>query len=149
MALAFTKHEKIDLRKSPQYNETWLHGIIADDPSIVGLGDLELIAREKVQDHAGRLDLLLSDGDSTRYEVEVMLGSTDPNHIIRTIEYWDIERRRYPAYEHIAVLIAEDITSRFLNIMSLMAGNIPIVAIQLNALKIGDRLVLDFVHVLN
>ena len=30
-------------------------------------------------------------------------------------EYWDIERRRYPQYDHCAVLIAEDITSRFLN----------------------------------
>ena len=27
------------------------------------------------------------------------------SHIIRTIEYWDIERRRYPAYEHVAVLV--------------------------------------------
>lgn len=149
MALSFAKHEKLDLRKNPQYSETWLHDVIARDPSILGLGDLDVIDRERNQDHAGRLDLLLSDGDSSRYEVEVMLGSTDPNHIIRCIEYWDIERRRYPAYEHIAVLIAEDITSRFLNIISLMAGNIPMIAIQLNALKVGDQLVLDFVHVLN
>jgi hypothetical protein len=33
-----------------------------------------------------------------------MLGATDESHIIRCIEYWDIERRRYPAYEHCAVL---------------------------------------------
>jgi hypothetical protein len=149
MALSFTKHEKIHLRQNPAYNETWLHDRIAEDPAILGLGDLELIDRERIQERAGRLDLLLSDGDSTRYEVEIMRGSTDPNHIIRSIEYWDIERRRYPAYEHIAVLIAEDITSRFLNILSLMAGNIPIIAIQLNALRVEDRLVLDFVHVLN
>ena len=31
------------------------------------------------------------------------------------IEYWDIERRRYPQYEHSAVLIAEDVTTRFLH----------------------------------
>ena len=30
------------------------------------------------------------------YEVEVMLGETDPSHIIRCIEYWDIEKRKYP-----------------------------------------------------
>ena len=41
-----------------------------------------------------------------RYEVEVQLGPTDEAHIIRTIEYWDIERNRYPQYEHCAVLIA-------------------------------------------
>jgi hypothetical protein len=149
VVLAFVKADKLSLRKDPQHNEKWLHDRIAEDPTILGLGELELIDRERIQHNAGRLDLLLSDGDSTRYEVEIMLGSTDPHHIIRTIEYWDIERRRYPAYEHIAVLIAEDITSRFINVLSLMAGNIPMIAIQLNALKVEDRLVLDFVHVLN
>jgi len=44
------------------------------------------------------------------YEIEIQLGSTDESHIIRTIEYWDIERKRYPQYDHTAVIIAEDIT---------------------------------------
>jgi len=87
--------------------------------------------------------------EAVRYEVKIVLGKTDPSHIVRCIEYWDVERRRYPGYEHIAVLIAEDVTSRFLNVLSLMAGNVPMIAIQLNALKIGEHLVLDFVHVLN
>jgi len=41
------------------------------------------------------------------YEVEVMLGETDPSHIIRSIEYWDNEKRKYPQRQHFAVLIAE------------------------------------------
>ena len=78
--------------------------------------------------------MLLTDGESNAcVEVEIMLGATDPSHIVRCIEYWDIERRRYPAYDHVAVLVAEDITSRFLNVMSLLAGSIPLVAIQLTA----------------
>ncbi|WP_339907198.1 hypothetical protein [Symmachiella dynata] len=149
MALKFTKHEVISIKNHPSLSESWLQDTIAEDASILGLGDLELIERERPQERSGRLDLLLTDGDSTRYEVELMLGQTDPSHIIRCIEYWDIERRRYPGYEHIAVLVAEDITSRFLNILSLMAGNIPIIAIQLNALCVGEHLLLDFVHVLN
>ena len=84
-----------------------------------------------------------------RYEVEVMLGATDASHIIRCIEYWDIERRRYPGYEHCAVLIAEDITSRFLNVIGLLAGTVPLVAIQLNALRVGDHITLNFVRVLD
>ena len=78
-----------------------------------------------------------------------MLGATDESHIIRCIEYWDIERRRYPGYEHCAVLIAEDITSRFLNVIALLAGTVPMVAIQLNALSFGDNIVLNFVRVLD
>jgi hypothetical protein len=70
-----------------------------------------------------------------RYEVEIQLGKTDECHIFRTIEYWDLEKKRYPQYDHIAVLIAEDITSRFLNIISLLNGFIPLVALQLNAIR--------------
>lgn len=78
-----------------------------------------------------------------------MYGAADPSHIMRCIENWDIERRRYPAYEHVAVLIAEDITGRYLNILSLFAGSIPLIVIQLNALKVEENVVLDFVQVLN
>jgi len=148
-SLQFVRHEVVSLKQHPEFSEKWLQDRIAEDASILGLGELELISREKSQERSGRLDLLLSDGDSTRYEVELMLGQTDPSHIIRCIEYWDIERRRYPGYEHVAVLVAEDITSRFLNIVSLMAGNIPMIAIQLSALKVGDQLILNFITVLN
>ena len=83
------------------------------------------------------------------YEIEVMLGETDPSHIIRTIEYWDIERRRYPQYEHTAVIVAEDITSRFLNVISLFNGMIPLIAIQMKALKHGNNVGLFFTTVVN
>jgi hypothetical protein len=78
-----------------------------------------------------------------------MLGQTDEAHIIRCIEYWDIERRSYPGYEHCAVLVAEEVTSRFLNVLSLLLGTIPLIVIQLNALQVGEHLVLDFVRVLD
>jgi predicted transport protein len=96
------------------------------------------------------LDLLLQDSDSSRrYEVEVQLGSTDESHIIRTIEYWDIERKRYPQYDHTAVIVAEDITSRFLNVISLFNGFIPLVAIQMGALKSGDQISINCTTVLD
>src|ERR1700704_4732422 len=84
-----------------------------------------------------------------RYEVEVQLGPTDEAHIIRTIEYWDIERKRYPQYDHCAVLIAEDITSRFLNVVALFNGMIPLIALQMQALKVGDQSTLLFTKVMD
>ena len=109
MSLSFVKHEKVSLHKHPTFNEKWLHDRIVDDPTILGLGDIRLLDRERVLQGGGRLDLLFLDDDNNRrYEVEIQLGATDPSHIIRSIEYWDLERRRYPAYEHVAVLVAED-----------------------------------------
>ncbi len=139
--LNYVKFEKILLKKHPEFNETWLQDRIANDPSILGLGDLILKDKERIQPKAGRLDLLFQDFDSSRrYEVEIQLGTSDESHIIRTIEYWDIERKRYPQYDHTAVIVAEDITSRFLNVISLFNGFIPLIAIQINAIKIGDQI---------
>jgi len=143
--LEFTKFEVVSISNHPELNEHWVQDRIAEDPSILGLGDLVLKDRERSQPRAGRLDLLLQDAESTRrFEVEVQLGSTDESHIIRTIEYWDLERRLYPQYEHTAVIVAEDITSRFLNVVSLFNGHIPLVAIQMHAMRVDDKIGLVF-----
>lgn len=148
--LTFAPHEKISLKDHPDLNEKWLQQRIADNPSILGLGDLVLKDKERLQPRAGRLDILLQDPESNRpYEVEIQLGATDESHIIRTIEYWDLERKRYPQYDHTAVIVAEDITSRFFNVISLFNGTIPLIAIQMNAIKVGELLSLVCTTVLD
>ena len=142
--LKYVKPERIWLKNHSDYNEAWVQNHIAEDPSILGLGDLILRDKERSQPHAGRLDLLLQNVESDRrYEVEVQLGKVDESHIIRTIEYWDIERKRFPQYEHCAVIIAENITSRFLNVLNLFNGHIPLIAIQMSALKLAIILLLN------
>lgn len=146
----YVKLEFLSLKNHPELNEKWTQDRIAEDTSIMGLGDLILKDRERVQPKAGRLDLLLQDPESNRrYEVEIQLGATDERHIIRTIEYWDIERKRYPQYDHCAVIVAEDVTGRFLNVISLFNGMIPIIAIQMKATKFGDKVGLLFTKVLD
>jgi hypothetical protein len=138
--MKLVKHEKLNLLAHKELNESWIQKVIADDPTILGLGDLVLKDKERPHPKAGRLDLLLQDVESKRrFEVEIQLGKIDESHIIRTIEYWDIERKRYPQYDHCAVIIAEDITSRFLNVISLFNGYIPLIAIQMSAYKISDK----------
>jgi predicted transport protein len=138
------------MKAHPEYSEKWVQKRIADDPSILNLGDLVLRDQERIQPRAGRLDLLLQDPETKRrYEVELQLGATDETHIIRTIEYWDIERKRYPQYDHCAVIVAEDITSRFLNVISLLNGTVPLIAIQMRALKIGQNITLVFTTVMD
>lgn len=142
--------KKVNLKEHPILSETWLQDIIAKNPEIIGLGDLILKDKERKQIRAGRLDILLQDPEiNKRYEVEIQLGKTDESHIIRTIEYWDIERKRYPQYEHCAVIIAEEITSRFLNVIGLFNGTIPLIAIQLTAYKNGEDYFLTFNKVLD
>ena len=150
--MEYSKVEVINLKNSSEYNERWVQDKIIQDPSILGLGDVLVKDSERIQFSGGRLDLLLYDHDpesNQRYEGELQLGKTDESHIIRTIEYWDNERKRYPDKDHIAVIIAEDITTRFLNVISLFNGNIPIIAIQMKALKINNTISLFFTKVLD
>jgi hypothetical protein len=144
------KLDPISLKRSDRLRERWVQDQIVNDPLILGLGDVVVKDKERRQGSAGRLDLLLQDPETLkRYEVEIQLGSTDESHIIRTIEYWDIERKRYPQYEHAAVIVAEEITSRFLNVIQLFNGAIPLIALKMTAYKIGDDCALTFVKVLD
>jgi predicted transport protein len=148
--MQYIKPERISLRNHPNFSEKWVQARIAEDPTLLGLGDLVLRDQERPQPYSGRLDLLLQDPETNdRFEVELQLGATDESHIIRTIEYWDIERKRYPQYDHTAVIVAEEITGRFLNVISLFNGTIPLIAIQLQAVKFGDHISLVATKVLD
>jgi predicted transport protein len=148
--MKLVKLNTFSLQKHPTLNEAWLQKVIADEPSLLGLGDLVVRDKERIQPSGGRIDLVLQDSESgTRYEVEIQLGATDETHIIRTIEYWDIERTRYPQYDHKAVLIAENVTARFLNVLRLFNGVIPLIVLQLSAIETGDGVALHFTRVLD
>lgn len=146
----YIKLEEISLKNSSECNEKWVQEVIANNPNILGLGNLQLKDKERIQPNAGRLDLLLTDDDDdTRYEVEIQLGKIDESHIIRTIEYWDIEKNRYPTKDHMAVIVAEDITSRFLNVIRLFNRSIPLIALKMTAFKQPNGVSLTFTKVLD
>lgn len=62
--MTYIKPERILLKAHPEYTEKWVQDRIAEDPSILGLGELVLRDRERTQPRAGRLDLLLQDLDT-------------------------------------------------------------------------------------
>lgn len=150
MSLNYEKLTHLSLKTHSTLDEKWVQDRIAEEPTILRLGDVILKDRERNQPRAGRLDLLLQEVEGNRrFEVELQLGKTDESHIIRTIEYWDIERKRYPQYDHTAVIVAEEITSRFLNVISLFNGTIPLIAIQMQAVQLGNSVSLVFTTVLD
>ena len=141
----------ISLKGHPTLDERWLHDRLIEHPELLQIGgELNVRESERRQPSGGRLDLLLEDSESqTRYEVEIQLGAVDESHIIRTIEYWDIERRRFPQYDHIAVIVAEDVTSRFLNVISLFNRTIPLLAIQIRGVEVKGAFTLVATRVID
>jgi hypothetical protein len=49
----------------------------------------------------------------------------------------------------VGVIVAEEITARFFNVISLFNGFIPLIAIQLNAIEVNDAVTLVFTTVLD
>jgi len=132
------------------YDEYWLRDKIFETPEILGLGDLEPVLKERSQSQGGRLDLLLKNpDDNSMFEVELQLGATDESHIIRTIEYWDNEKRKWPSRSHTAVLVAEEITNRFFNVVHLLSMAVPVIGIQANIVQVGEVRGLHFTKVID
>ncbi len=83
------------------------------------------------------------------YEVETMIGDTDPDHIVRTIEYWDLVKRKWPQRQHYAVLVAERITKRFFNVIQILSDAVPLIAIQANIVRSPHGESLHFTKILD
>lgn len=130
-------------------DEYWLQDYICQNPSCLGLGDLEVVTKEKRQSSGGRLDILMKGSDDELYEIEVMLGETDESHIIRTIEYWDIEKKKRPKRQHTAVLVAERINTRFYNVINLLSYSVPIIGIQANLYQLGEETSIIFTKIVD
>ena len=131
-------------------DEVWLQNQIATNPSCLRLGELELLARERIQSSGGRLDILLKyPEDDSMYEVEVMLGDTDETHIVRTIEYWIREKRKWPRRQHFPVLVAEGMTRRFFDVIQVLSHAIPIIAIQASVVEVNGHRALTFQKILD
>lgn len=80
--MKYEKLTKVSLQNHPVLDERWVQDRIADDPAMLGLGNVIVKDMERKQQRAGRLDLLLQDPDDNhRYEVEIQLGKTDESHI--------------------------------------------------------------------
>ena len=60
----YTRPERIFLKLHPELSEKWVQERIADDPTILGLGEAVLRDKERMQPRAGRLDLLLQEPES-------------------------------------------------------------------------------------
>ena len=77
-----------------------------------------------------------------------------PSYLGETIEYSSLHACRSTLedptqYEHVGVLIAEEVTARFLNVINLFNGFIPLVALQMTAIEAGEGIGLHFTKVVD
>lgn len=139
----FEKVKIIDVKKCKSINEAVIRDALAGNPDLLDLGTskLRLVEKERNEGDFGRLDLLFADEDNKiMYETELQLGAIDESHIVRCLEYWDCEQTQSPGYQHVAILIAENVNSRFKNVLALLHKYFPLIVYELTAFEMpGDR----------
>jgi RecB family endonuclease NucS len=55
MSAGYISSKRISLREAG-FNEQWLQQLVFDNPSVLGLGELKAVSRERKQSSGGRLD---------------------------------------------------------------------------------------------
>jgi hypothetical protein len=127
-----------------------------EHPEILELGELgatKVVRSQALQKSGGKVDLLLKDEDNeVFYTVELMLGTLDANHIVRTLDYFLREQTRTETkdWTHVAVLVAEDIrASRFWNVVEHLSKLMSLIVIELSALRVGENLTLKSTRLLD
>ena len=104
---------------------------IAGDPSILGLGDLDVV-RVLPSCEVGQARLLLEEpAHTTLYIVEVLLGPVDDRALIRVVEQWAAVRQRHSNRRCFAVLLAGLVEPRCRNIMGVIGRAVPLVALEM------------------
>jgi hypothetical protein len=102
---------------------------INKDPTVLGLGDLDL---KRASWRSRQISLLLeSPAESVLFVVELQLGPTDDRHVIRVVERWLNERKRQRIKRCSAVLVAEEIAPRYVNILALISRAVPLLALEM------------------
>jgi hypothetical protein len=102
---------------------------INEDPTVLGLGDLDL---KRASWRSRQISLLLeSPTESVLFVVELQLGPTDDRHVMRVVERWLTECKRQRVNRCSAVLVAEEITPRYVNILELISRAVPLLALEM------------------
>ena len=118
---------------------------ISEDPTVLGLGDLDL---KRASWRSRQISLLLeSPAESVLFVVELQLGPTDDRHIMRVMERWLTERKRQRLSRCFAVLVGEEIAPRYVNILKLISRAVPLLALKMEPSEGSEGTSLRFRHV--
>ncbi len=118
---------------------------INEDPTVLALGDLDL---KRASWRSRQISLLLeSHAESVLFVVELQLGPTDDRHVIRVVERWLAERKRQTTSRCSAVLVAEEIAPRYMNILELISRAVPLMVLEMEPSAGTEGTPLRFRHV--
>ena len=115
-----------ELGKDESFLQEWLK----EQPSRLGLGDLNVADSQPVQDDEGNPAFLASDADRY-FSVDVRLSEMDASHGFQLLDNWARNRVRHPDKTHVAVLVTETVGDRYRTTLETLSEHLPLVVIEL------------------
>ena len=108
-------------------DEAWLQGWLKEQPSRLGLGELD------VADGAGDEDdrSFVATDDERCFSVDVRLGEMEASHGFQLLDNWARNRVRHPDKTHVAVLVTETAGERYRTTLETLAEHLPLVVVEL------------------
>jgi len=108
-------------------DEAWLQGWLKEQPSRLGLGELD------VTDAAGDEDerSFVATDDQRCFSVDVRLGEMEASHGFQLLDNWARNRVRHPDKTHVAVLVTETAGERYRTTLETLAEHLPLVVVEL------------------
>ena len=112
-------------------DEAFLQGWLKEQPSRLGLGDLEVT--EGAADEDDR-SFAATDEDHC-FSVDVQLGEMEASRGFQVLDNWARNRVQHPDKTHVAVLVTEAVSDRYETTLQTLAEHLPLVVVELQVWK--------------
>ena len=134
------RKRKISLRNK-NINENIVQDYFEKNINIIGLTNGIFLDKEELQSGSKRLNMLFKEKNTKKcYVVGVKLGNLDENHIIKTIEYWNLAKKKYPKYEHCIIFCVGNITGEAMVLLNSYDKQSQIIVYIISAFKYYEKL---------
>jgi hypothetical protein len=108
-------------------DEAWLGGWLREQPTRLGLGELEVSGGEPSDDARS----FAATDDDRCFSVDVQLGEIEPSRGFGALDNWARNRVQHPDKTHVAVLVTEAVGDRYETTLQALAEHLPLVVVEL------------------
>lgn len=111
-------------------DEAWMQGWLKEQPSRLGLGDLEAADSASDDDRC-----FVATDDDRCFSVDVQLGEMEASRGFQVLDNWARNRVLHPDRTHVAVLVTEVMSDRYQTTLETLAEHLPLVVVELQVWK--------------
>ena len=122
-------------------DEAWLQDWLKEQPSRLGLGDLEVADSASDDDRC-----FVATDDDRCFSVDVQLGEMEASRGFQVLDNWARNRVLHPDKTHVAVLVTEVMSDRYQTTLETLAEHLPLVVVELQVWK-GENEAIVVPHV--